>query len=247
MTADEFILPFTNTTDLIKQAGLEGDANAVTFMRYAKKKGAGKVFFLNVRPLTKLTGGVVQNAVTGAVLTIASVTAGGTLYRVGDVLTITTGGTGATARVATIDTGGIVLTVTLLTAGEGYTTGAAKATTVSPTGGSGCTLNIGSVDTGQNCLTFASKDYGAFVNDVSLTIATSIHTIIPAKNSTLLTAHSGTGKTISVGDASQLQYQKLSKQLIMTRMKLHSPLQLRHPPSLRTMRESSRKIPTTRK
>ena len=25
MTADQFILPFTNTTDLIKQAGLEGD------------------------------------------------------------------------------------------------------------------------------------------------------------------------------------------------------------------------------
>ena len=202
MTADQFILPFTNTTDLIKQAGLEGDSNAVTFMRYAKKKGAGRVFFLNVRPLTQLTGGVVQNAVTGAVLTIASVTAGGTLYRVGDILTITTDGTGATASVTTIDTGGIVLTVTLLTAGSGYTTGAGKATTVSPTGGSGCTLNIGSVDTGQNALTFASKDYGAFVNDTSLTIAASIHTIIPPKNSTLLTTNSGTGKTIFVGDAS---------------------------------------------
>ena len=202
MTADEFILPFTNTTDLIKQAGLEGDSKAVTFMRYAKKKGAGKVFYCNVRPLTKMTGGVVQNAVTGAVLTIASVTAGGTLYRVGDVLTITTGGTGATAAVATIDTGGIVLTVTLLTAGSGYTTGAGKATTVAPTGGSGCTLNIGSVDTGQNALTFASRDYGAFVNDISLTIAASIHTIIPPKNSTLLTADSGTGKTVFVGDVS---------------------------------------------
>jgi hypothetical protein len=201
-TADQFILPFTNTTDLIKQAGLEGDSNAVTFMRYAKKKGAGKVFFLNVRPLTNLTGGVIQNAVTGAVLTIASVTAGGTLYRVGDILTITTGGTGATAAVATIDTGGIVLTVTLLTAGSGYTTGAAKATTVSPSGGSGCTLNIGSVDTGQNALTFASKDYGAFVNDTSITIAASIHTVIPPKNSTLLTTNSGTGKTVFVGNAS---------------------------------------------
>ncbi len=145
---------------------------------------------------------MVQNAVTGAVLTIASVTAGGTLYRVGDILTITTDGTGATASVTTIDTGGIVLTVTLLTAGSGYTTGAGKATTVSPTGGSGCTLNIGSVDTGQNALTFASKDYGAFVNDISLTIAASIHTIIPPKNSTLLTTNSGTGKTIFVGNAS---------------------------------------------
>jgi hypothetical protein len=202
MTADQFILPFTNTTDLIKQAGLEGDSSAVTFMRYAKKKGAGKVFFLNVRPLTKMSGGVVQNAVTGAVLSIASVTAGGTLYRVGDILTITTGGTGCTCAVATIDTGGIVLTVTLLTAGSGYTTGATKATTVSPAGGSNCTLNIGSVDTGVNALTFASKDYGAFVNDTSLTIATSIHTIIPPKNSTLLTTNSGTGKTIFVGDAS---------------------------------------------
>jgi hypothetical protein len=206
-TADQFILPFTNTSDLIKQAGLEGDSSAVTFMRYAKKTGAGKVFFLNARPLTKLTGGVVQNAVTGSVTAISSVTAGGTLYRVGDILTITTGGTGATASVATIDTGGVVLTVTLLTAGSGYTTGAAKATTVSPSGGSGCTLNIGSVATGQNTLTYASKDYGAFVNDASLTIATSVHTIIPPKNSTLLTTNSGTGKTIFVGDVTLYQSQ----------------------------------------
>ena len=201
MTADQFILPFTNTTDLIKQAGLEGDSNAVTFMRYAKKKGAGRVFFLNVRPLTQLTGGVVQNAVSGAVLTVI-VTAGGTLYRQGDILTITTGGTLCTLSVATITTGGVVATVTILTAGQGYTIGSGKATTCPTSATNDCTINIGSVDTGQNALTFASKDYGAFVNDTSLTIAASIHTIIPPKNSTLLTTNSGTGKTIFVGDAS---------------------------------------------
>ncbi|MFA5349277.1 MAG: hypothetical protein WC309_02820 [Candidatus Paceibacterota bacterium] len=199
MTADEFILPFTNTTDLINQAGFEGDANAVTFMRYAKKKGAGKVYFLNVRPLTGMRGGVVQNAVTGAVLTV-SIGAGGTGYRVADILTITGGGGNCTLRVATIDTGGVVLTVTIVFAGSGYSTGDGNATTADPAGGSGCTIDIDSVDTGQNCLTFASRDYGAFVNDTSLTIATSIHTIIPPKNCTLLTANSGTGKTIEVGD-----------------------------------------------
>ena len=200
MTADQFILPFTNTTDLIKQAGLEGDSNAVTFMRYAKKKGAGKVFFLNVRPLTKLTGGVVQNAVTGSV-TAYHVAAGGTLYRAGDILTLTGGAGNATFEVATITAGGVVATVTLLFAGSGYSIGDTQATTVNTGEGTACTLHITAVGTGVNALTYASKDYGAFVNDISLTIATSIHTIIPSKNSTLLTAHSGTGKTITVGNA----------------------------------------------
>lgn len=45
------------------------------------------------------------------------------------------------------------------------------------------------------------KQYGVKANDTSLTIATSIHTIIPPKNVTLLTANSGTGKTISVASS----------------------------------------------
>jgi hypothetical protein len=47
-------------------------------------------------------------------------------------------------------------------------------------------------------LTFKSKDYGAHFNDISLTIATSIHTVIPPKNTVFLTAASGTDATIEV-------------------------------------------------
>ena len=205
-TADQFILPFTNTTDLIKQAGLEGDSNAVIFMRYAKKTRAGRVFFLNVRPLTQLTGGIVQNAVTGAV-TGAAVNSGneGLAYRVNDILTITGGGGNCILQVATTGAGGAVETFVILQPGSGYSDGTGNATTVSPAGGSGCQIDISSVAAGQNALSIDSDDFGAFVNDISLTIASSIHTIIPPKNSTLLTADSGTGKTISVGDVSQYQ------------------------------------------
>ncbi len=114
VTADQFILPVASPADMEALFGIEGDNEGVTFLRYAKKTGAGTVYFLGVNPTTQLTGGVVQNA------------------------------------------------------------------------------------TPANAITFASKDYGAYVNDTSLTIATSIHTIIPPKNTTFLTADSGTGATISV-------------------------------------------------
>jgi len=67
-------------------------------------------------------------------------TAGGTNYLVGDILTITTGGTNGKAIVTAIAPGGIVTAVSLMRPGSGYTTGSAKATS----GGSGtlCTLDI---------------------------------------------------------------------------------------------------------
>ncbi len=73
-------------------------------------------------------------------------TAAGTGYVVGDVLTISTGGTGATATVTSITSGtGAVTGVELTTRGSGYTAGTAKATT----GGTGtnCTLAITSLAT----------------------------------------------------------------------------------------------------
>lgn len=69
-------------------------------------------------------------------------TAAGTGYLVGQILTITTGGTGGTARILAVDANGGVTQVALETSGSGYTTGTGRATTVAPTGGSGCTLNI---------------------------------------------------------------------------------------------------------
>lgn len=77
-----------------------------------------------------------------------SVSAAGTNYEVGDLLTITptNGGTPAVFEVATVDTGGEVLTVTLVTAGSGFVTGATHATTTDSVAGSGCTLDTDTVD-----------------------------------------------------------------------------------------------------
>lgn len=83
----------------------------------------------------------------GHVLTVASTpTAAGTGYSVGDILTITTGGTGATVKVLTLS-GSTVATVALVSTGSGYTTGTGKATTGGT--GTGATINITAVGTGQ--------------------------------------------------------------------------------------------------
>ena len=52
--------------------------------------------------------------------------------------------------------------------------------------------------TPATAFTVASRGFGAQQNDIQLTIAASVHTIIPPKNVTFLTADSGTGSTISV-------------------------------------------------
>ena len=79
------------------------------------------------------------------VLTLkAAPTAAGTGYAVGEVLTITTGGTGGTATVLTITGGGAtgpVGTVSLTTSGKDYTVGTGKVTTSSGPG-INCTLEI---------------------------------------------------------------------------------------------------------
>ena len=73
-----------------------------------------------------------------------AVSAGGTGYAVGDVLTLA-GGTGGTVTVVTIDTGGVVTSVSILAEGLNYTTGV-KATTGGA--GTGCTINVVTVTHG---------------------------------------------------------------------------------------------------
>lgn len=75
----------------------------------------------------------------GAISTV-SITAGGTGYTVGDILTLASG-TGGKVTVATVSAG-VVTAVTVTTPGSGYTTGAGHATTASPAGGTGCTINV---------------------------------------------------------------------------------------------------------
>jgi hypothetical protein len=81
----------------------------------------------------------------GAIKAIASApTAGGTGYSLNDVLTISGGSTGATAKITAVSAGAVAA-VELVTRGAGYTSGSGKATTVAPAGGTGCTLEIVSV------------------------------------------------------------------------------------------------------
>ncbi len=82
----------------------------------------------------------------GVISTIAAApTAGGAGYVVGDVLTITTGGTGGTVRVATVSAGAVT-GVVLVTPGTGYTTGAGKVTSGGT--GVGATIEITAIATG---------------------------------------------------------------------------------------------------
>lgn len=69
-------------------------------------------------------------------------TAGGSNYVVGDVLTHSTGGTGAQIRVKNIDIGGVVTELVLVHTGTatGFTTGTGKTTTGGT--GTGCTFEI---------------------------------------------------------------------------------------------------------
>lgn len=92
-----------------------------------------------------ITTGVRQ--VTGVTVLNSTPTAGGTGYLVGDILTISTGGTGAKAIVESITGSGVVASVSLIACGTGYTTGTGKATTGGT--GTGCTLDITTV--GTNC------------------------------------------------------------------------------------------------
>lgn len=79
---------------------------------------------------------------TGAIKTLdSSPSVAGSGYLINQLLTISTGGANAIARITGINSTGGVTSVVLEAQGSGYVTGI-KATTVSPSGGTGCTVNI---------------------------------------------------------------------------------------------------------
>lgn len=90
-----------------------------------------------VSSATRVTGGI--TAVN------ATPTAPGSGYAVGDLLTVSTGGTLGRVIVETVSITGAVLTVSLYTCGSGYTVGTGRATTGGA--GSGCTIEITSIGT----------------------------------------------------------------------------------------------------
>lgn len=104
-----------------------------------------------ITSITRVAGGITSLSSTPS--------AAGTGYSISDFLTITTGGTTATARVNAVDAVGGVTEVEILTVGTNYTAGAGKATTVSPAGGTGCTLNILAVDFTESAITPAAHNF----------------------------------------------------------------------------------------
>lgn len=103
--------------------------------------------------------------VTGIVATVAAApTAGGSGYTAGDILTITTGGSGGTVRVEVVDGLGAVTSVSRQTGGRSYTTGAAKAT-IGGTGDGNCTVNITAV---VNATTATNTDKQEGANSVAV-------------------------------------------------------------------------------
>ena len=84
-------------------------------------------------------------ALNGITAVAAAPTAAGTGYTVGDLLTVSTGGTLGRVYVEQVAANGAVQVVSLYTCGSTYTTGAGKATTGGT--GTGCTVNISSVGT----------------------------------------------------------------------------------------------------
>ena len=83
---------------------------------------------------------------TNGITSVASTpTAGGSGYSVGDLLTVSTGGSLGRVYVERVSTTGAVLEVSLYTCGNGYSVGTGRATTGGT--GAGCTINILSVGT----------------------------------------------------------------------------------------------------
>lgn len=101
------------------------------------------------RNLTTSTAGNNLNIRAGGATVNGSISAlnvaptdGGTGYSMGDLLTISTGGTGGVAKVVEVASG-VVTKVVLWAEGSDYTTGTGKSTTGGT--GSGCTVNITTV------------------------------------------------------------------------------------------------------
>ena len=94
-------------------------------------------------------------------ITSVGVTAGGTNYIVGDILTCNATGTNGKVIVTAIDPGGIVTAVQLIRGGSGYAVGTAKSTT----GGTGtlCTLNI--IAVGTTCLVTTAINHNFSIGD----------------------------------------------------------------------------------
>lgn len=164
---DTTLLEVTNTINNFSQIYHQnlsaGDSAFTDFVAGADNDDAGIAGHFVDMGITS-SGFVGTSAATGIVKTV-SVTAGGTGYTVGDVLTLATGDTNATVTVLTAP-GGVVGTVRVTDNGTSYTTG-----TKSTTGGtgSGCTINVITL---YDYTLFAANDGYLYVSGGGLNIGT---------------------------------------------------------------------------
>src|SRR5262245_27056516 len=97
----------------------------------------------------------------GGILT-AGITAGGTGYAVGDVISIGGAGTGGKVQVVTAASG-VITAFTVVASGTSYVVASGVATTALTGSGTGFTINILTVSSGANTITVAHA--GAFFQD----------------------------------------------------------------------------------
>lgn len=99
---------------------------------------------------------------TGSIGTIATfaVAAGGTLYAVGDLITVVlgSGGEKAVFKVSTVDSvpTGVITGLTLVSGGSGYTGGQTYATTTNSVAGTGATVTASTVSDSGTSVAFLS-------------------------------------------------------------------------------------------
>jgi hypothetical protein len=106
--------------------------NGIAFNLVLQK--ADRMQSIGVSSATRVTNGIITINTTP--------TAGGTGYTVGDLLTLS-GGTNGRVRVESINpVNGAVLSVSLYSAGSGYTVTSGVATTPLTAGGTGCTIQV---------------------------------------------------------------------------------------------------------
>lgn len=122
--------------------------NEVNFCEYWNNTNfQDQLLFVNgTSNIFSWSGGItLVNALSGVVTAIVTTpTDGGINYKIGDILTISSGITNATVKVSSVDsTTGAVTFIELLSTGSGYTTGVGKLTTGGS--GTGCTIEISTV------------------------------------------------------------------------------------------------------
>lgn len=151
-----YVNPVTSTVSWLNILATLNASKVVNFTSFWDQDTELKNLCLFVNGDTNLhywSGGLASFASStpsvAGIITAIAINNGGTAYKPGDVLTVTTGGDNATANVLATNTSGVITAIQLVNAGSGYSTGTGVATTTnSVTGGTGATVNITSVGTG---------------------------------------------------------------------------------------------------